>query len=552
MASVALAQTGPVITYLAPVNPDGCSFCCEFACQLTPTPAPSFDAQGRRVYTRSQGRFLFILEAKNGSSGRSAGSQGVNISPSTGSEVLSPIIDPSGKPDLQLLVTNAIGNGSTVKCDTKPPNSGGVPGVPSLNFDGGPAVTDALVDMACRFTYVTSAATSCTRDRFGNFAFLGPGSTRQYCFQVPDSAAFASGDTTVAAQLRDSIGNLGPAQQIVIRVVPAGQATPTPTRTPTPLPSATISGRVRYYSADRAVPGATVNLSGGVQSSTTSSSTGAYAFSGLPHVDVAVEPQKNGDFRSGISSLDASYILQFIVAQRSLSSMQQLACDVTGNGSVSSLDASRILQYVVGQIQRFPVATTCNSDWAFIPMPAAAPNQQIVQPLVSTGTCQHGRITFNPLTATATQQDFYALLFGDCTGNWQPPATASSLLALAGNPPLVRLGRARRTRADRWRVPLWVSSGSPFYSLDLRLTLGSLGRAAAPRVRLLSPARRAMLRAEADAGGTLTVALASGEPLAPGRRPLLLLEIPDAGSGARAPRLSVLSASIDDHRAAVR
>ena len=128
MASVALAQTGPVITYFAPVDPDGCSFCCEFACQLTPTPAPSFDPQGRRVYTRSQGRFLFILEGKNGSSGRSPGSQGVYISPSTGSEILDPIIDPSGKPDLQLLVTNAIGNGSTIKCDTKPPNSGGVPG----------------------------------------------------------------------------------------------------------------------------------------------------------------------------------------------------------------------------------------------------------------------------------------------------------------------------------------------------------------------------------------------------------------------------------------
>jgi hypothetical protein len=31
-----------------------------------------------------------------------------------------------------------------------------------------------------------------------------------------------------------------------------------------------------------------------------------------------------------------------------------------------------------------------------------------------------GRIAFDPLVGFAADQDFIAVLFGDCTGNWMP------------------------------------------------------------------------------------------------------------------------------------
>jgi hypothetical protein len=160
--------------------------------------------------------------------------------------------------------------------------------------------------------------------------------------------------------------------------------------------------------------------------------TGAYSFADLPTATWQVVPAKSDDLDGGVSALDAAYILQVLVGKRSFNDYQNLACDVSGNGALSALDASRILQFLVGKISRFPVADTCGSDWAFVPVPAPAANQSLIQPLVSTGTCQPGAIEFNPLSGQANGQDFVAVLFGDCTGNWQPAAGGGAALSETG------------------------------------------------------------------------------------------------------------------------
>src|SRR5207249_2167691 len=122
------------------------------------------------------------------------------------------------------------------------------------------------------------------------------------------------------------------------------------------------------------------------------------------------------DAGEGVSTLDAVYVLQALAGLRTFSSSQRLACDVTGDGTLSALDAVRILQYKVGLISTLPVADTCASDWVFVPASAGA-NAQVVEPAVSSGSCQTGAVEFQPLTGTLTNQDFSAVLFGDCTGN---------------------------------------------------------------------------------------------------------------------------------------
>jgi hypothetical protein len=128
--------------------------------------------------------------------------------------------------DLQVLMSRSIGNGSALKCDNGPaPNPfGGVPGINPPVFGPGQAVTDAIQDVACRFTIHTEARFACTKNRSGDFGFVSCSNTqscaKQFCFQVPLSANFQMGDTIVAMQLRDLAGNLGPKKEIVIRVVP--------------------------------------------------------------------------------------------------------------------------------------------------------------------------------------------------------------------------------------------------------------------------------------------------------------------------------------------
>jgi hypothetical protein len=179
---------------------------------------------------------------------------------------------------------------------------------------------------------------------------------------------------------------------------------------------------VRYYSSDDPVGGVDVALLGGMPESTTTDATGHYGFADAGSGMLSIQPSKDGDFDNAITSLDASWILQAIADLRTLDADQLLAGDVTGDGTISTLDASLILQFQVGVITEFPAAAAgvCDSDWLFRPAPDPAPNQTLVQPMLSGGVCQQGEIVFDPFAPPQGGQDFTAILFGDVTGNWTP------------------------------------------------------------------------------------------------------------------------------------
>lgn len=203
---------------------------------------------------------------------------------------------------------------------------------------------------------------------------------------------------------------------------PTETPTPTPTvsETPTPSPTPGLGGRIRYYVAERPVEAVTVAVLGDAPASTSSDASGAFGFASAGPGNIALRPQKDGDFNDAVTSLDAAFVLQLVAGLRTFSADQRLAADVTGNGTVSTLDAVRILEFQAGLLARFESAEFCGSDWLFRPDPAAAANQTLVQPLVSSGVCQPGRINYTPVEPPLGDQDFVAILLGDCTGNWTP------------------------------------------------------------------------------------------------------------------------------------
>src|SRR4051812_18481935 len=148
-AGAASAQSGPVPKFVGAVYQDGCPFCCEFSCQMQPTPTPEVDAHGRAIFRRNTGNFLFIAEAANGTSGRTAGSEGIY----DGSSIV-PISNPTGRPSIQVEVSRDLGDGSAaIDCRTFP--LGGAKAFPALDFAAGSAVTTGLQDVACRFEVAT-------------------------------------------------------------------------------------------------------------------------------------------------------------------------------------------------------------------------------------------------------------------------------------------------------------------------------------------------------------------------------------------------------------
>jgi hypothetical protein len=171
------------------------------------------DDLGRPVYVRPTGAaFFIVVEVKSGTGG-SPGRTVFNSNPA----------NPSVRPDLQILSTRALGNGSAAVCDNGPlPDFplGGVPGFDPPDFDpNSQAVADALNDFGCRFDVHTND-NPCTNNDAGNPAFLGTGTTLQYCTLAVVGAElhFPPGDTVLTVQVRDTDGNLGFPAAVVVRV----------------------------------------------------------------------------------------------------------------------------------------------------------------------------------------------------------------------------------------------------------------------------------------------------------------------------------------------
>jgi len=180
---------------------------------------------------------------------------------------------------------------------------------------------------------------------------------------------------------------------------------------------------VRYYAGARPVPSAVVEVqSAGPTLSVSTGSAGDYAIASAPGTNLRVVPRKTGGGGTALSALDAAYVLQAVAGKRTLGPLQALAGDVTGDGTVDAVDAARILAMAVGLLPRLPAAQLCGSDWLFAPSAVGAPGQSMTPPGFANGICAPGAIAFTPLSADASAQDFQAVLLGDVTGNWQPPA----------------------------------------------------------------------------------------------------------------------------------
>jgi hypothetical protein len=163
-----------------------------------------------------------------------------------------------------------------------------------------------------------------------------------------------------------------------------------------------------------------VDLQGPAPASVQTDGTGQFAFNNLSGNPWVIRPRKVGDEGAGISAFDASLVLLDDAGTTPLGLLQTLACNVNGDDGIDVADAVLIVRRRVGLISRFPVAVACDSDWVFFPIPTPAPGGQTTLPNPGANPCQPGTIAYDPLSQQAIGQNFAAILFGDCTGNWRP------------------------------------------------------------------------------------------------------------------------------------
>lgn len=200
-----ICPTGPDITYFGVARPDG-----------VPQVPDEYDNKGRPVYmTAGSGPFV-VVEARPGTSRFPAAPSAYNYNPT----------DPTVLPDLQVLLSRALGDGSPTVCDKTLPQQGGVPGTPTLDYNDGQTVANAINDFGCRVDDGTgspqgrtAALDACTVDAQSLDAkFVNPTTTVQFCAPISRNWSFPPGSTVVEARVRDTRGNLGAPREMVVQV----------------------------------------------------------------------------------------------------------------------------------------------------------------------------------------------------------------------------------------------------------------------------------------------------------------------------------------------
>jgi hypothetical protein len=186
---------------------------------------------GVPVYLRLAGSgFSLVVEGRPGTLGARVGTSSFSSN------------DVNQLPDLQVEVSRPLGDGSIAVCDDTRPDFGGVPAV--TPFDFSTAEAQAINDFACRFKDGQGhpigrerSDDACTRFLPGDeYHFVDPASRVQFCGFIDKPLSFWSGDTRVAARIRDTAGNVSAVAQLVIRIAtPPATATATEAATPTAI-----------------------------------------------------------------------------------------------------------------------------------------------------------------------------------------------------------------------------------------------------------------------------------------------------------------------------
>jgi hypothetical protein len=233
-----------------------------------------------------------------------------------------------------------------------------------------------------------------------------------------------------------------------------------------------IGGWVRYYRdaaltsepSAKPVGGVPIDANGDASAEALTDGAGSYALGAVAGpTSVTTLPKwgapRAADHNNAISSLDAATIAQAAVGMISLSANQAIAGDVSGNGTTSSFDAAMLAQFSVELIDHFEVATAAGSDWRLLRC-----DQYVSAESQNCGVPQY----VHPALAGSVSDDFYAVLYGDVTGNWSPAQTLSATRAAAIEE---TAASNDRLRAEQLRVRGVSASRFPAPSQNAILTL---------------------------------------------------------------------------------
>ena len=213
--------------------------------------------------------------------------------------------------------------------------------------------------------------------------------------------------------------------------------------------SCTVSGAVRYGSSGgspiRDVNMILVSLTTGNQIASATDSSGLYLFANLPSGAYSLIAAKVGGFPSAyVNAADALKAQLYFIdpLTYALSSLQQSAADVNGDGQVNSADGLQIVLRYVGTLSSF-----VKGDWVFAP---GSSN-------ISVGSQN-------------VNDDIIGLAVGDVNGDAQPRGVHfAKEVGSAGQSVILHSGSSRSTNPSReFDIPVRLRANATIGSISLK------------------------------------------------------------------------------------
>jgi hypothetical protein len=225
--------------------------------------------------------------------------------------------------------------------------------------------------------------------------------------------------------------------------------------------TATISGTITYFASPETIPISNTSLTLSQTKTTISNNNGQYSLTNITTGNYTLTPSKNNDLE-GLSSTDASKILKHVVEKISLSCHEQIAADVSLDGTISATDAAKLAKYVAhraaGNDSR--QLNDMNVEWRFIPQ---AIHDCDHWPPIAIASARD--ISLN---TDKTNMDFIGFRVGDANGSWierQPKDHTPATRTIKNNVQEVNL-----TQGSSVNIPIVLTQKTRINGVDIAVT----------------------------------------------------------------------------------
>ena len=170
-----------------------------------------------------------------------------------------------------------------------------------------------------------------------------------------------------------------------------------------------ISGQITYFHDNGPIPNVNLLLDGNNNYNAITDGQGDFIFEDVEVGDYLSTPSKTDDF-AGLSGMDASRIARYSADLYPLDCNEQIAAEVSLNGTITGTDASRVARYAAGLITEL---NDDNTNWVFIPELITDCQDW---PLIEYVTTR----SYTNLNSDMANENFIGIRLGDVSGNWSP------------------------------------------------------------------------------------------------------------------------------------